>query len=471
MKIDFRSFFHELRKRGKEDVFSDTQRRLTFSYSGLLMLFLVLFVFIVFFLLYFIILKDQEREIKSLAGQEANIIQEFIDENSPRGLRNRGNQEVVLLGVDQFFYYVVNPDGELVMGDEEFPELQQDVLRLLEGWNPEGHDDIRQVRLDAHFSHSRPNGRDMQHEERIQSNRQKDFRLMLAGQPIYYKGQFVGTIYVGKDISFAYQLFKWLLIILVSIVVLFSGVALFLSYVMSKKAMEPISRAFDRQREFVADASHELRTPLSVMLSSIDAMEMTVETQEDDFSRKLMAGMKDEVKRMTRLVGDLLTLARSDSKNIERENVTFDFRPPAEKAVYSVESLAAAKKIQLDFLAPDSLITVGDPEKLSQLLYILLDNAIKYTPERGRVSLAISVDANELVIKVSDSGIGIKPEDYDRIFTRFYRADKARSRQMGSHGLGLSIAKWIVDIHNGMIRVDSQIGQGSTFTVRIPFSL
>jgi signal transduction histidine kinase len=118
--------------------------------------------------------------------------------------------------------------------------------------------------------------------------------------------------------------------------------------------------------------------------------------------------------------------------------------------------------------APATLVAEGDPERLSQLLYILLDNAIKYTPNGGQVQLFLSAEGQQLCIKVQDTGIGIKPEDYNHIFERFYRADKSRSRQMGGHGLGLSIAKWIVETHGGNIQLESEVGKGSTFVIRIP---
>jgi signal transduction histidine kinase len=110
----------------------------------------------------------------------------------------------------------------------------------------------------------------------------------------------------------------------------------------------------------------------------------------------------------------------------------------------------------------------GDPQRLSQLLYILLDNAIKYTPQGGEVMLFVAAEGNQLCITVQDTGIGIKQEDFQRIFERFYRSDKSRSRQMGGHGLGLSIAKWIVETHQGTIKVSSEIGKGSIFRIRIP---
>jgi signal transduction histidine kinase len=291
---------------------------------------------------------------------------------------------------------------------------------------------------------------------------------MITSRAIYDKGQFIGQLYVGKDITFAYQLFHSLLLILATIGIVFFGVALYISVVMSKRAMIPISGAFTRQREFVADASHELRTPLSVLLSSLDAMEMTIEPQKEDFAGKMLTNMRQEVKRMTRLVGDLLTLARSDSNTTEISKETFDFRLQAEAALESVRPLAASKQISLSLQAPGDIIAVGDPQRLSQLLYILLDNAIKYTQEAGEVKLSLLVEGQQLCIAVQDTGIGIKQEDYQRIFERFYRSDKSRSRQIGGHGLGLSIAKWIVETHKGTIKVSSEIGKGSTFFIRIP---
>jgi signal transduction histidine kinase len=198
-------------------------------------------------------------------------------------------------------------------------------------------------------------------------------------------------------------------------------------------------------------------------------MEMTIEpAPEENFVRKMLLNMRQEVKRMTNLVGDLLTLARSDSNTIETKMETFDFRPLAGKALESVSPLAASKQIALEMYAPDTLTATGDSQRLSQLLYILLDNAIKYTANGGEVRLTLSKEESQLCLQVQDTGIGIKPDDQAHIFERFYRADKSRSRQMGGHGLGLSIAKWIVETHGGTIQLTSEVGKGSTFTIRIP---
>jgi signal transduction histidine kinase len=416
------------------------------------MLFLIVFIFIVYSVLYMVIIKNQEHELQSLVGQEASFIEDYLVKNTDL------NQEVVFAGVDQSFYYVVDQNGRMIMGNEANHRLRQGLLGLLNRRVQSDHEIRKEtLRVDAG---PRGRGEFRPHEAN------QEIHLMIASHSIYEKGQYIGRLYIGKDISFAYQLFHWLLVILVMLGIVFFGVAVFISFVMSKRAMVPISSAFTRQREFVADASHELRTPLSVLMSSIDAMEMTIEPE--GFVEKLLSNMRQEVKRMTGLVSDLLTLARSDSNSNVMKKETFDFLPFAEKAIESVSPLAAEKEISLRLEAPSSLKATGDSQRLSQLLYILLDNAIKYTPSGGEVKLSLKNAGNELWFSVQDTGVGIKKEDFPRIFERFYRVDKSRSRQVGGHGLGLSIAKWIIDTHGGAIHLSSEVGKGSTFTVRIP---
>lgn len=463
MKTNLLSFFRLLTNLGEKDVFKSTQGRLTRIYSGLLILFLILFIMIVYSVLYFSILRNQETELETLVKQEAGFLEDYLTTNEKSDFRGIENQEVVFAGVNQLFYYVVNSNGELIMGNEADQRLRSAVLNSLNRRVLHDGEILKEtLHLEGNVKGRGKPG------EFFQREPERDIRLIIASQSIYDNGRFVGKLFIGKDVTFAYQLFHWLLIILLIIGFVFVGVALFISAAMSKKAMIPISRAFTRQREFVGDASHELRTPLSVLLSSLDAIEMTIDTKKEEFAGKLLSNMRKEVKRMTSLVSDLLTLARSDSNIIERRTETFDFLPHAEKAIESVQSLSESKQISLHLEAPDSLIVTGDPQRLSQLLYILLDNAIKYTPNEGEVWLLLSREGQELCIRVKDTGIGIKKEDYHLVFERFYRADKSRSRQMGGHGLGLSIAKWIVETHEGTINISSEIGKGTEFTIRIP---
>jgi signal transduction histidine kinase len=466
LKTNLLSFFRSLTNFGEKDVFKSTQGRLTRIYSGLLILFLILFIMIVYSVLYFSILRNQETELETLVTQEASFLEDYLTTNEKSDFRGIQNQEVVFAGVNQLFYYVVNSNGELIMGNEADQRMRSAVLDIL---NVRGMNDGEILKETLHLD-GNERGRGKSGEFFQRGEPERNIRLIIASQSIYDKGRFVGKLFIGKDITFAYQLFHWLLIILLVIGIVFVGVALLISTAMSKKAMIPISRAFTRQREFVADASHELRTPLSVLLSSLDAIDMTLDTKKEEFAGKLLFNMRQEVKRMTGLVSDLLTLARSDSNIIERRTETFDFLPHAEKAIESVQPLAESKQIRLHLEAPDSLIAKGDSQRLSQLLYILLDNAIKYTPNDGEVWLYLLMEGNELCILVRDTGIGIKKEDQIHIFERFYRVDKSRSRQMGGHGLGLSIAKWIVETHNGTINIASEVGKGTIFTIRIPLN-
>ncbi|MFL6562688.1 MAG: sensor histidine kinase [Bacillus sp. (in: firmicutes)] len=463
METKIGSFIRAFTKLGEKDIFKRTQGRLTRMYSGLLMLFLIFFIAIVYIVLHVVILNNQERELQSLVNQEGSFIENYLLKNEQNDLQGIDEQEVVFTGVNQFFYYVVNSNGEIVMGNESDRRLRPNLLGLI---NRDMQND-REIRKETIHGEGYSNGKGMKGEFRPREAAQ-DIRLIIASRAIYNKGQFVGQLYVGKDITLTYELFRSLLMILIAIGTVFFGIAIYMSVVMSKRAMIPISGAFTRQREFVGDASHELRTPLSVLLSSIDAIKMTIEPQKSDMVEKLFANMRQEVRRMTHLVSDLLTLARSDSNAIQLSLETFDFRPQAETAMESVRPLAVAKQISLHLNSPGSLITVGDPQRLSQLLYILLDNAIKYTSNGGEVTLSLKTVGQQLCISVHDTGIGIREEDYQRIFERFYRSDKSRSRQMGGHGLGLSIAKWIVETHKGTIRVTSEIGKGSTFMIFIP---
>lgn len=432
------------------------------QYSGLIMLFLILFIVVVYTLLYVVILRDQHRELENLTRQETRIISDYLAESARNELQGLGSQELVLAGVDQFFYYVTDENGNFVMGGETLPHMREELFELVSGWVPE-RNQIREETLEVTFDERRIGGREID-----EAPKSDTVRLMVDGSPIFYNGQFVGMIYIGKDISFAYQLFTWLLVVLVSLAVLFAGVAVWLSFMMSKKAMGPISMAFQRQKEFVGDASHELRTPLSVMLSSIDALEMTDGVEEDPFAGKLLRNMKSEVKRMTGLVSDLLVLARADSGSVERTVEELDVQKEAAQVIESLTPYADSAGVSLSLEGPAPLFVNGDRARLKQLLYILLDNAVKYSPDGGQVKVKLSQRDRHWTMSVSDEGIGIDEDDQSRIFDRFFRSDKSRTRTVGGHGLGLSIAKWIAGIHGGTITVKSEPGKGSTFTVQLP---
>jgi heavy metal sensor kinase len=230
-----------------------------------------------------------------------------------------------------------------------------------------------------------------------------------------------------------------------------------------------IESAFRRVTEFTADASHELRTPISVIRTEAE-IALRKERTELEY-RDALSNILKESERTSTLIESLLSLAREDSgaENLSLESV--NLREVALQTAETRAKLAVVQKLHFSTEISDSdLFLSGDEQLLRRLIGILLDNAIKYTPPNGKVTLSLSTKANFAVLQVRDNGIGISAEDLPKIFERFYRADKARSREMGGAGLGLAIAEWIVKQHKGTIRVESSLAEGSTFTVQLPLS-
>src|SRR5260221_14451915 len=247
-----------------------------------------------------------------------------------------------------------------------------------------------------------------------------------------------------------------------------------------------LEEAYWRQQRFVADASHELRAPITSIRCNLDLLATAPDLPVEE-ARAALKDAQAEATRMGRLVNDLLTLARSDKAVQDvRENgykkfdggqvqtvdldsllleVFRQYKPAGENVNDNMEQ---GPRLMLQDIMPVQVY--GDPDQLKQVLVALLDNALKYTPYEGSVTLSLTADQNCAVVKVSDTGIGILPEDPPHIFERFYRADRARSRDRGGSGLGLTIAENIVQEHQGSIEVESAPGKGSTFTLRLPMA-
>src|SRR5260370_1703963 len=247
-----------------------------------------------------------------------------------------------------------------------------------------------------------------------------------------------------------------------------------------------LEELYQQQQRFVADASHELRAPITSIRCNLDLLAKAPDLPAED-ARAALKDAQAEATRMGRLVNDLLTLARSDKavqdvrvngyKKIDGGQVqTVDldslllegfrqYKPAGENVNDNREQ---GPRLMLQDIMPVQVY--GDPDQLKQVLVALLDNALKYTPYEGPVTLSLTADQNCAVVKVSDTGIGILPEDLPHIFERFYRADRARSRDSGGSGLGLTIAENIVQEHQGSIEVESAPGKGSTFTLRLPMA-
>ena len=229
-----------------------------------------------------------------------------------------------------------------------------------------------------------------------------------------------------------------------------------------------LESAFNEQQRFIADASHELRTPLAVLRGETEVA-LAKRRTADEYQQSLSL-IQEEAERLSRIVEDLFILARQPidaPARLMRERVLLN--ETVKDCARAAQVLASRKGVRLitENDVPSIQLT-GDKELITRMLLNLLDNAVKYTPAGGEISLALTRQNGNAEITVRDTGIGIAESDRQRIFDRFYRVDKARSRALGGAGLGLSIVRWIVEVHGGEIHIDSSPGRGSTFTVDLP---
>lgn len=227
-----------------------------------------------------------------------------------------------------------------------------------------------------------------------------------------------------------------------------------------------IAEALAAQRRLVADASHELRTPLTVIRGNV-ALLRDIPDLSDEERKAALNDIAVESERMSRLVSDMLALARADAgQTVRRERV--DLNAIAADVCRQAPYFNAMVEVQMN-AASEDVSLLGDPDLLRQLVLILLDNALKYTPAGGSVSVSTATDAHAVFLTVQDTGIGMRKADIAGAFDRFYQAD--RTRHSGGFGLGLSIAKWIVEAHGASLDIKSAPDQGTTVTVRLPRSL
>ncbi len=232
------------------------------------------------------------------------------------------------------------------------------------------------------------------------------------------------------------------------------------------RMIERLEEAFHHISRFSADASHELRTPLTIMRGELESAVQNPKI--DPEIREALGNALEEAVRLSKVVDQLLTMSRLDAGEAFLELSHFDFSELVRTTVEYMRLLADEKKLALKVEAAEPVQVEGDPSRLQQVVVNLLDNAIKYTSEGGSVSVNVRAEGDKAVLTVTDSGIGISEEGQAHIFERFYRTDKARSRQMGGTGLGLSIVKSIGAAHGGRVSVQSTEGHGSTFRFEIP---
>jgi heavy metal sensor kinase len=227
-----------------------------------------------------------------------------------------------------------------------------------------------------------------------------------------------------------------------------------------------LERSFEQLRRFTADASHELRTPLTAIRS---VGEVSLQrTGDAEYYRDIVGSMLEEANRLTKLVDSLLTMSRADAGRIPLQHTEFSVLDLAKEAGSVIEVLAEEKNQTMTVEGDPRVVVRGDRLILRQALINLLDNAVKYSPKGGSVEVRAGARNGDAFVDVRDSGPGIPFEHRSKVFDRFYRLDKSRSREEGGAGLGLSISQWAVEAHGGRIELDCDHGPGCTFRIRIP---
>lgn len=240
------------------------------------------------------------------------------------------------------------------------------------------------------------------------------------------------------------------------------------SYSLARRTLRPIEAAHEQQKRFTADVSHELRTPLTAITMETEVALMDTAAKPKEL-RETLASNLEEAKRMEVLINNLLQLASLEANQIRTEFTRQDMQDIVETAVKVVQPYADKKSISLILKLRHADVS-GSAPSLTQLCIILLENAVKYSPERSRITVSIAQQGGSVATEIRDQGNGIPDAALPHIFDRFYRADTSRSstQEAGGFGLGLSLAKLIADVHDGEIIISSQAGKGTRATVELP---
>ena len=427
------------------EIFRSSRLRLTLIYSLIMCIFLIVLIVGVRFAMEWSMASEQERELSNAASniaeaQAYQIRHPNVAVDEDRYYRNIN---------DRLFFYIFDEWRQLVGFVRASFRVEPFILEYM---NPEK---IPNGEIKV-FSYPRENGRMAQ--------------IMMTSRKIRIN-DIEQTVYVGKDVTalyFGLQKATYALIVLGVLALIIASV---IGHIMAGRAIIPMKEAYEKQKQFAADASHELRTPLAVVMASADLL-LADKSIQNPLLREVIEDLKGEVKKMSKLVSDLLTVARSDNNALKVKIQKLNLGDLLEQNVRMMTPLAEKKGVELLGANLIKCYIQGDEQKIKQLILILVDNAIKYTPAEGKVLVTIErVEDDSVTFSVQDSGIGIAPEDQEKIFERFYRVDKARSREMGGNGLGLSIATEILRLHEGKIKVESELGKGTKFTVELKTSL
>ncbi|HEY9836140.1 MAG TPA: two-component system sensor histidine kinase RppB, partial [Vampirovibrionales bacterium] len=278
-----------------------------------------------------------------------------------------------------------------------------------------------------------------------------------------------GSLQVGRSLKeFDDYLGAVKVIMLIGLPIALLGVGT-ASWGLAGVAMQPIYQSYRQIQQFTADAAHELRTPLAAIRATVES-NLRVKSSSFEEVVETLKTVERQNSRLSQLVNDLLLLSRMDQQELQVKSSPCCLNDIISDVEEEIAALAIASKVKLttEVRVPQAVQVRGNEEELYRLLFNLVSNGIQYTPDGGEVTLVLDASDRHAIIQIKDTGIGIHSQDLHRIFDRFYRVNSDRARHTGGSGLGLAIAKAIAKTHHGHIQVQSELGQGSLFTIRLP---
>ena len=351
------------------NVFRHSRWQLTLYYSIIMAVFLSVFIFLMHFSMKWAVSSEQARELmdmaKNVAAGQAVLVQ-HPELHFDDGFELKGYQ-------DRLFFYVFDTEGRMMNFSRASFSIEPFVLSVIADWKGR-EDELGDV---AVFS---------------QSFKNTDVRVMMASHPIVVDSVLVGTVYVGKEISAVYRGLQKATYTLTILAVVALLITTGIGYIMAGKAIVPLREAYEKQRQFAADASHELRTPLSVVLASAEILESDPSITSP-FLKQVIGDVHDEVTKMTKLVSDLLVVARSDNEALKLKLTKVDLAAAVDQTIRLMQPLAEKKRLTLRREGAAALTAKVDEQKIKQLMLILVDNAVKYTPEGGSVTVRLAEPA------------------------------------------------------------------------------
>ncbi len=294
-----------------------------------------------------------------------------------------------------------------------------------------------------------------------------DSGVRAVSMPMYDEsGKLVGVIQYARSLQEIRDNVNRLLLVLLPLGLGALGLAAFGGLYMAGRAVRPVRDSFDKQRAFVADASHELKTPLTLIRADAEVVLYRNLVNPED--RKLIEHVLAEADRMTAVLSDLLLVARLDASKLDVSRELFDLSTALSEAAERFGARASGKNIRLEVQTTGKLPVRGDPKLTEQILAVLLDNAMRFTPSGGRITVDGRLHGPWTEVSVTDTGPGIAPEQLSRIFDRFYRAEAARTRAGGGTGLGLAIARDLAHVQKGDLKAENAKDGGAEFRLMLP---